>query len=213
MRILDISQPLSEATTPWPGEPRLSRQWISSRARGDAVNVAEIRLGVHLGTHVDGPAHTADHQPAIGLASLDPYLGPARVIHALDATRLDVSLLDGVDLARTPRVLFRSRRRVDPGTFPTGFAGLTPALARRLAQGGATLVGTDAPSVDPQDAADLEAHHLLRDGGVAILENVVLDDVAEGEYTLVALPLRLTGADSSPVRAVLLAPEPPPAGR
>jgi arylformamidase len=205
--IIDISQPLGPETVPWPGEPHLRQEWISSRERGDRVNVAEIRLAVHLGTHVDGPAHTGDGHPPIAEAGLEPYVGLARVRHAIGARALGPELLDGVDLRRTPRVLFRSRARVDLRAFPHGFAGLTAALAERLVAGGARLVGTDAPSVDPQESEALEVHRILREGGVAILENVVLDDVPEGEYTLVAAPLKLVCADSSPVRALLIAPD------
>jgi len=57
------------------------------------------------------------------------------------------------------------------------------------------------------DSKTLAAHRALAEGGVAILENLVLDDVEPGRYTLVALPLRLVEADSSPVRAVLLEDE------
>jgi arylformamidase len=88
--------------------------------------------------------------------------------------------------------------------FPERIAPLDPALVRRLAEAGIRLVGTDAPSVDPLDSKTLEAHHACVAGRVAILENLVLTDVPAGEYTLVALPLRLVEADSSPVRAVLL---------
>ncbi len=174
------------------------------------MNVAEIALSVHVGTHADGTAHTRDGERPIGEAPLEPYVGPVVVVHAPGAAALEPSLLDGLDLARTPRVLFRSRRAVprapgeDPLAFPREFAALTPALARRLVAAGARLVGTDAPSVDPADSKVLEAHGILAAGGVAILENLLLDEVPPGEYTLVALPLRLTEADSSPVRAVLL---------
>ncbi len=174
--------------------------------------MAEIALSVHLGTHADGPAHTADGPAPIGRVPLERYIGPAVVVHAPGAAALEESLLDGLDLARTPRVLFRSRRGAlgapgeDPLAFPREFAALTPALARRLVAAGARLVGTDAPSVDPADSTALEVHGILAAGDVAILENLLLDDVAPGEYTLVALPLRLMEADSSPVRAVLLEP-------
>lgn len=171
---------------------------------------------MHVGTHADGTAHTQDGERPIGEAALEPYIGAAVVVHAPGAAALDATLLDGLDLARTPRVLFRSRLDAPgaPGApdapgedrlaFPREFAAITPALARRLATAGACLVGTDAPSVDPVDSRELEAHGILAAGGVAILENLLLDEVPPGEYTLVALPLRLTEADSSPVRAVLL---------
>jgi len=75
-----------------------------------------------------------------------------------------------------------------------------------LARRGARLVGTDAPSVDAFDSADLPAHKALLGAGIAILENLLLDHAAPGAYELIALPLRLRDADASPVRAILLEP-------
>jgi arylformamidase len=126
------------------------------------------------------------------------------VSDASGRAELDVSSIDAVDLRRVRRVLFRTRDAVDASEFPLDFAHVTPALAHHLAAAGARLLGTDAPSVDPVDSKTLDAHHALHAGRVAILENLVLSDVAPGEYTLVALPLRLVEADSSPVRAVLI---------
>ncbi len=204
MLIIDISQPLDTTTAPWPGDAPFRLDWTLRRERGDSVNAAEIMLSCHLGTHADGRAHTADGQPPIGEAPLEAYLGAARVVGAPGAAVLGPELLQGIDLVRTPRVLFHSRRRADPATFPHGFAAISPPLARALVAGGARLVGTDAPSVDPEESKTLEAHGILAAGGVAILENLRLDEVAPGDYTLVALPLRLMEADSSPVRAILL---------
>lgn len=204
LKLHDISQPLAPSTAAYPGDPVFRQRWAMRREQGDPVNLAEITLGVHNGTHVDGPGHTRDIDAPIGLEPLQPYVGPARVIHALGSPSLGAGLLDGIDVGRTPRILFRSRRQVDPRAFPADFAGLTPELARRLVARGALLVGTDAPSVDAEGATELEAHRILGEGGVAILENIVLDEVPPGEYVLVALPLKLTEADSSPVRAVLV---------
>jgi arylformamidase len=66
-------------------------------------------------------------------------------------------------------------------------------------------VGIDTPSVDPMTSKALEAHNAVADHDMAVLEGVVLDAVPPGLYTLVALPLRIEGADASPVRAVLVA--------
>jgi len=102
------------------------------------------------------------------------------------------------------RLLFRTRARVNAREFPAAFAAFDPGFARRLAAAGVRLVGTDAPSVDTVDSKTLDAHRAFAAGGVAILENVVLDDLAPGPYVLIALPLKLVEADSSPTRAVLL---------
>ena len=68
---------------------------------------------------------------------------------------------------------------------------------------GVVLIGIDTPSVDPFESKDLEAHHAFADHDMAILEGLILDAVQDGEYELIAPPLRLKGADASPVRAVL----------
>lgn len=204
MRIHDISQPLGTATAVWPGDRPVEVAWTMSRGAGDAVNVAALSMTVHAGTHADGPYHNADTGPRPAALDLAAYIGAAIVVDARGREAIDVDAVAGIDLQRAERVLFRTREAVDPGTFPAAFAALTPALARRLGEERVRLVGTDAPSVDPFDSKTLDAHHALGAGGVAILENLVLDTVAAGRYTLVALPLKLVEADSSPVRAVLL---------
>lgn len=209
--ILDISQPLGTDTAVWPGDRPPALEWSLRRERGDSVDVAVVRLSVHTGTHVDGPRHTGDG-PAVGSLPLEPFMGPAWVVDARAAVEGDppvvpAAVLDGLDLDAAPRVLLRTRDAVDPTRFPDAFAAVSPELARALVDRGAALVGTDAPSVDPRESTSLEAHRILAEAGVPNLENLVLGHVAPGRYRLVALPLRLVEADSSPVRAVLVADE------
>lgn len=201
--IYDISQPLGVRTAVWPGDQTVELGWTLERRQGDSVNVAALRLSVHTGTHADGPLHFRDAGSVIGSVGLEPYLGPACVIDARGAGTLGPELVDEVDLAATPRVLFRTRETVDPHTFPDTVVPVSVALAERLGEAGVLLLGTDAPSVDPIDSKELEAHRALARAGIAILENLVLTVVPPGTYHLAALPLRLIEADSSPVRAVL----------
>ena len=65
------------------------------------------------------------------------------------------------------------------------------------------LVGLDTPSLDPEQSTAMLAHKAVMKAGMAILESVVLDEVAEGDYELIALPLKMAGSDASPVRAIL----------
>ena len=65
------------------------------------------------------------------------------------------------------------------------------------------LIGIDSPSLDPEDSKTLDAHHAVAAADMRILEGLVLDDVPEGRYELIALPLKIAGADASPVRAIL----------
>jgi arylformamidase len=101
-------------------------------------------------------------------------------------------------------VLFKTRSFPNPDRWTSDFASLSPELIEKLAGQGVRLVGIDTPSIDPAEDKALESHQAVLRNDMAILEGIVLDDVAEGEYQLVALPLRIAGADASPVRAVLL---------
>lgn len=204
MRIHDISQTVGTATAVWPGDHPFEIGWSMRRAGGDAVNVGVVTMSVHTGTHVDGGYHFADDGRRAAALDLDAFVGPARVVHADPQGDLDLEHVRGIDLRATPRLLFRTRGHVDERVFPDRFAAIAPPLARALADAGVRLVGTDAPSVDPRDSKTLDSHQILGAAGIAILENLVLSDVPAGPYTLVALPLKLVEADSSPVRAVLL---------
>jgi arylformamidase len=81
---------------------------------------------------------------------------------------------------------------------------VSPFAALLLAEKGTVLIGTDAPSIEPEDAEDLPAHRALLANGVALLEDLDLEGVPEGAYQLVALPLRFQDLDASPVRAILI---------
>ena len=102
-----------------------------------------------------------------------------------------------------PRVLLATGTYPDPGTFNTDFTALSPELVDWLAERGVNLVGVDTPSVDPVDSKDLPAHKAFLKNDMYILEGLVLSDVPEGHYELIALPLKLVGFDASPVRATL----------
>jgi len=101
-----------------------------------------------------------------------------------------------------PRVLVRTRRRT-PEHWCDDFAAFAPETLAWLADRGVRLVGIDTPSVDPARSKTLDSHQVLLARDLRVLENLVLDDVPAGDYELIALPLKLTTADASPVRAVL----------
>jgi arylformamidase len=206
VNVIDITQPLARGIAVWPGDQPFEVSWTLAQSRGDSVNVAALTMSAHTGTHTDGGFHVAPNGTRAAELPLDAYIGAAIVIDARSVP-LDERILDDVDLSHITRVLFRTRNGIDPSVFPADFKSPTQALARRLVNAGVRLVGSDAPSMDHVDSKTLDSHQILVESGVAILENLVLSDVAPGVYTLIALPLKFVEADSSPVRAVLIAGE------
>jgi arylformamidase len=175
-----------------------------SRERGDAVNVVEFRSTLHLGAHADAPLHFLDGGADIAHAPLEAYLGPARVLDVGGVSEIRPEHLAAVPWETTERLLLRSVRRFHASQFDEAFPHLAEGTGEWLAAKGLRLLGVDVPSVDAFASKTMSNHLALLRGGVAILENLDLSNVEPGVYELVALPLKLSGMDASPVRAVLL---------
>jgi arylformamidase len=201
--VWDISPLISSLTPTFPGDVPFGQHWTTRIGPGCPVNLSAIALSPHVGAHADAPLHYADDAPAIAEVSIDPYLGPCRVIHAIEKGPLiqPGHLADSAE-ALPPRVIVRTCRAA-PTAWSDVFSTFAPETIAWLAARGVRLVGIDAQSVDPADSKTLDSHHELLRHDMRVLENLVLDDVPEGDYELIALPLRIAGADASPVRAIL----------
>ena len=203
----DISPALSTATPTWPGDTPFSQE-IAWKLEGDCpVNVGRITLSPHTGAHADAPLHYDDAGEAPAALSLRPYLGACRVVHAIGAhplvTREHVA--HALKPGMPPRLLVRCYTRMPQRQWDAELAGLDATLVDELADLGVLLIGIDTASIDPADSKSLPSHQAIRRRGLRVLENLVLDAVPEGDYELIALPLKLGSACASPVRAVLRA--------
>jgi arylformamidase len=201
--LYDLSPTIRSDTPVWPGDTPFSSRFSWAIADGASVNVSALTTTPHLGSHVDAPLHTEPRGDSAAELQLERYLGPCRVVRVPPVPLIEPRHVEGVDLATPGRLLFKSESVRDRRTFPERFTAISAELAVLLGERGARLVGIDTPSVDPFSSKTLDAHHALVRAGVAILEGLVLEGVPEGVYELIALPLKLSGVDASPVRAVL----------
>lgn len=203
-RLIDISPLVEPAINVWPGDTAYSHTRSLDMASGANLTLSEIRTTVHVGAHADAPNHYSAGGQDIASRKLEYYLGRCAVldVRGVGARRIMPSDLSGKRID-APRVLFRTGTFPDHRRWNNDFASLSPELVDELHASGVVLVGIDTPSVDPFDSKALEAHQALARHDMANLEGLMLDGVAEGEYELIALPLRLKDADASPVRAVL----------
>jgi arylformamidase len=213
MRLWDISPPVHEGSPVFPGDTAYTQRWAATLGPGSPVNVSAITTSPHVGAHADAPLHYEARGDAIGAVALEPYLGSCRVIHAggfhgpgaRSTQRLVrwAHIEHAIDRQLPPRVLLRTYERAPTTRFDANLPAFAPETLERLADLGVKLVGIDSASVDPADSKTLDSHQVLRRRGLRVLENLVLDDVPEGDYELIALPLKLMRADASPVRAIL----------
>lgn len=203
-RLWDISPPVSSASPVFPGDTPYRQQWKWALTPDCPVNVSEITLSPHIGAHADAPLHYKNGAASIGSVSLEPFLGPCRVIHAIDCGPLILpEHLAHAALNLPPRVLVRTSKHAGLEWWTDDFSAYAPHTIEWLAERGVMLIGIDTPSIDPASSKTLDSHHTILRHDIRVLENLLLDEVEEGDYELIALPLALIQADASPVRAVL----------
>ncbi|MCB2018474.1 MAG: arylformamidase [Hydrogenophaga sp.] len=203
-KLWDISPPVHANAPVFPGDTAYRQEWVATIGPGCPVNVSALTMSPHVGAHADAPLHYDPEGAAIGAVDLQAFIGPCRVVHAIGCG----PLVKPEHLAHamqypTERVLVRVYQRMPQDRFDDALPAFAPETIEWLADHGVVLIGTDSASVDPAQSKALESHQVLRRRGLRVLENLLLDDVAEGDYELIALPLRLSSADASPVRAVL----------
>lgn len=203
-RLWDISPPVQAGTPVFPGDAEFQLSWPARIGPGCPVNVSTLRLSPHTGAHADAPLHYDPAGQPVGALDLAPYLGPCRVIHAIDCGPLvQPQHLQHALHDLPPRVLVRTYRQAPVDRWDPDLPAYAPETVALLADLGVQLIGIDTASIDPASSKTLASHQVIRQRGLRVLENLVLDEVPEGDYELIALPLKLMTADASPVRAVL----------
>jgi arylformamidase len=200
--IYDITRPISPSTAVWPGDAPAKLGWTARKSQTGSVNIGSISMSTHTGTHVDAPLHYDDAGHSVDRYDISVFVGRA---HVWSAPEVDVLLpqhlpfLEGVE-----RLLIKTAASGRPhDVWSDDFMSFAPETISALGRMGIVLIGTDGPSYDPAESKNLPAHHALANAGIANLENLWLSEVKDGVYMLVALPLRLSGMDASPIRAIL----------
>jgi len=204
VKIIDITPLVSERLAVWPGDVPFSRSIALDVEKGDNITLSALNTSVHLGAHTDAPNHYAKDSAGISTRPLELYYGPCQVIRVNLPQGSRIRPEHIAQEIQAERVLFATGSFPDPEHFNEDFCSLSAELVHHLAKQGVRLVGIDTPSVDLCHDKALESHTAIHEHDMGILEGVVLDEVNEGLYTLIALPLKIENADASPVRAVLI---------
>ncbi|WP_417491632.1 arylformamidase [Maricaulis sp.] len=203
-KLWDISQTLRPGLPVWPGDTAFAIDETWSIGPGCPVKVSRLTLSTHSGAHADAPSHYDSAGIDAASVNLAPYLGPCRLVTAGGSGQhvmiddLDWSLIEG-----EARVLIRTYPAFPHDVWDNDFRALHRDVIERLAKAGCRLIGVDAASLDPQTSKTMDAHHAVQRHDMRILEGLVFDEVPDGRHELIALPLKIAGADAAPVRAIL----------
>lgn len=205
LNYFDISPVISSQTAVFPGDKPFSRHVSLDFKNGHHLELSFIETTLHMGAHADAPSHYWAQGESIEKRSLKYYLGQTQVIRLKleRGERILPKHIENIPI-RVPRVLLATNSFPDPESWNDDFNSLSPELVEYLHSHNVITVGIDTPSVDPANSKILEAHRAIAERNMAVLEGLILEQVPEGIYTMIALPLRIKDGEASPVRAVLL---------
>ena len=210
MRTYDISLTITPDLPIYPGDPSIILERIMKMEEGATCNVTKLSMSVHVGTHVDAPFHfLGGNSPTVEKIPLNWLMGRAYVLHLPDEVDLITApVLERAEIPiRARRLLIKTRNSAlwarGESRFQTDFVALSSDAAQYLVDGGVKLVGVDYLSVSPYDKNEI-THQILLQAGVVIVEGLNLSETSQGRYMLYCLPLKISGSDGAPARAILI---------
>ena len=206
MRIIDISMLIE------PGMPSYRNRtgkgpmhsW-AAKLPHDGVNESVFTINLHSGTHLDAPLHMTENA-----ATSEEYLPLERLIakaRVFDLTAVKDGItaddLEPLGIQKGDFVLLKTANSFDEKAGGENFVFIRESAAQYLAEKGVNGVGIDSLGIEREQPGH-KSHHALLDKGILILEGLRLAEAAPGEYTLIALPLKLAKAEGALTRAVLV---------
>ncbi len=208
MKSYDITVPIYPGMPIWPDDRSVSMERTKSISRGDVCNLTAVTMCVHAGTHIDAPSHFIDRGRDVDAIPLEILNGPCRVIETDADPVIEKKHIENLGLEGCRRILFKTRNselwKNNITSFREDFVSLGLSAAEHLIRMGIVLVGIDYLSIEAFQAKEgIPVHNTLLKNNIVILESVDLSAVTAGEYELVCLPLKITGVDGAPVRAIL----------
>ena len=192
----------------WPGESRPLLDRVAT-VEADGMQVTQLSMSVHTGTHIDAPRHFIADGNTIDQVPLEKLVGPCLFIdYQGDGPFIGATDLEEFDWQGVHRVVFRTKNSLLPmkGQFRSDYVSLSLDAAEFLVAQGIELVGIDYLSVEAFDAAPgFPVHTVLLDAGVVVVEWLKLKELPPGNatYELMALPMLLAGSDGSPARVLM----------
>lgn len=201
LKIYDITRPLTSASVVYPGDmpPNFEQE-----DRGLYL-ITDMHMNSHTGTHIDAPVHYLKTGYTIDRVSFSSLIGKCRV---LDVTN-EGSIITEADLRGqidgTERLLLRTSFSAST-EFREDYPALSLDAARYLTNAGVHCVGIDSFSIE-SFICDGSVHRELASHQCLVIELLDLSGVPEGDYHMIALPLRLAGLDGSPARVILIETE------
>jgi arylformamidase len=207
MRVIDISWPISKATTGYKDRAIIDFEEVKNFNR-DGARETIIHMSAHSGTHIDAPSHFLRDGKTIDELTIDRFIGDCLVLDMTTcAERItrDCLMAHDKQIMEGDIVLLRTTNSDIPPTdkFSPHFVYLEASGAQYLAEKKIKAVGIDYLGIEHSQQGH-PTHEILMHADVTIIEGLRLGHVQPDNYLFICLPLYMIGLEAAPARAILV---------
>jgi arylformamidase len=203
---IDITRPIAPDALLHPEDPAPRVERYSDMEEGADYNLTQLTLSLHTGTHFDAPLHFVKDGASIDSLPVDWFDTRAHVVDLGDAACCEVAHLAGLEVRPGDAVLLKTWNATLPrDRIADRWCYIDAAAARWCVDHGVRILGMDYIEVESPDTphGQYPVHETVLPNGTLLLENLDLREVNAGTYRLLCLPMKVTGAEGAPCRAVL----------
>jgi arylformamidase len=210
--LIDLSHTIEAGVVTYKGLPApiicdyLSRE--ASRklyAPGTEFQIGKIEMVANTGTYLDSPFHRYADGEDISDLRLEQLAGLAAIkVVARDPLGIDASRFSSLKDLTGKAVLVETgwSRHWKTDRYYEGHPFLTADAAEFLADAGVSLVGIDSHNIDSTQDGRRPVHSTLLRRGILIVEHMTaLDRVPASSFKFSAVPVKVKGFGTFPVRA------------
>ncbi len=212
-RIVDLSYALDGTMMVYPGLSRPILEWLATYQQ-DGHWSSRLTLPAHVGTHIDAPKHFMLDGESIDQVALEKLVGEAVLVdlshqqlRAISAAHLQ-SFEDNIRQGDIVILNTGTYKKYNSKDFITSYPYLTLDAAEWLVERRIACLGVDMMAIDPLGSKESPAHHVILGAGIPIVENLAhLDQLDSPRFLFIALPLKVTGGEGAPCRAIAVIEE------
>jgi kynurenine formamidase len=215
--MVELNHVLVAGMTTFPGlpgpeiTPHLTREASRDHyAAGTEFAIDRISMVGNTGTYADSPRHRYPDGADLADLPLSAFADLPVVVVRATGTAIGPAAFAGLGVEGAAVLVHTGwDRHFGTDAYGIGAPHLTAAAAEHLVSAGARLVGIDAVNVDDMPVqGERPCHTILLRAGIPIVEHLTgLDRLPDTGARLHAVPLRIRGFSSFPVRAYAVIPD------
>ncbi len=203
LEVYDISMPIHTEMPVYKERDENRPQLAVIRDFAQGARETSLTLYMHTGTHVDAPFHFIPEGDKIDTLPLEEVIRRCRVLDMTDVSdKITPAELEGKGLKAGEFILLKTRNSFSD-RFGPEYVFLDTTGAEYLVKQGVQGIGIDALSIERAQPGH-PTHRVLLKERIVIIEGLRLAEVPEGDYLLIAAPLKIVGAEAAPARVILV---------